>query len=173
MKKHKFKIINNDSGFTLVEILIYISIFSLMVTGLASLTLLINQSMSVAQNRIEVDSQYVGAIKIMSQTIRDSKGINSPSVGAQSDSLSLKTIDSSKNPTVFFVDEGVLYISEGLGSPTPLTNNRVLVADLGFYNLSRPNTHGLIQIDMTVNQFDSIRTMNFNSVSAVRNNDDN
>lgn len=148
----KIKNINNKiNGFTLVEVIIYVAIFSIFVGSLASFSNLINSSRTNNQITLEVNNQGNQAVRVITQSIRNATAINSPTVGTNSSSLSINTTTPSKNPTVFSVSGGILYITEGVSAQVALTNNKVSVQNLSFNNLSKPSTSGSIQIRFTLN----------------------
>ena len=47
--------------------------------------------------------------------------------------FSLETFDSLKNPTIFFEENGILYLKEGADERIPLTNSLVFLSELFFY----------------------------------------
>lgn len=141
---------NFQSGFTLVEVLLYVTIsgFLLLSTSLFLSTLL--ESRIKNQTIAEVEEQGIGALQIMTQAIRNADTINAPASGASASTLSVNTIVAGNNPTVFDLSSGALHIKEGSASAIALTNARVVVSALTFQNLSRAATPGTMRIQFTV-----------------------
>jgi competence protein ComGC len=151
MKKifYKYKIIKTkkDSGFTLIEMLIYVFIFSLFIFALFSFSNIVTNSRIHDQIILEVNGQGSQAIQSITQTVRNAKSVNSPTASNSSAVLSLETYDSATNPTIFSVTSGgVLQVKEGTNPEIDLTNNRVKVSNLSFSNLAEIGQPGIIRI---------------------------
>lgn len=136
-------------GFTLVEVLLYVSIFGTIITTI-SFFLYTMLSMQVKNQAIsEVEQQGIQVMQMIMQTTKDARGINSPTSGNDT-SLSLDVIVPANDPTVFDLSSGVIRIKEGSGSAINLTSNRVEATDLIFQNLSKTGTLGTIRIEFTL-----------------------
>lgn len=139
----------NNKGFTLIELLLYIAL-SAMVLLVTSMFLI-----SVLEGRVKnqtiatVDQEGNRAMTIITQTIRNSSSINSPTIGTDSATLSLNTGIVGKDPTIFDLSSGAIRMTEGANTPVNLTSNLVIISNLNFRNLSRPSTPG--NIDVTFN----------------------
>lgn len=150
MDKFAIKRKKNKKGFTLVEILLYIAIaggiiFSITVFFLTTLDARVrNQAIA------EVEEEGTQVMQNITQTIRNSSSINSPSQGTSSASISLAVIDGAKDPTVFDVSGNVIRVKEGTEENIDLTSSRVIVSGLNFANLSRTGTGGAIRIQFTL-----------------------
>lgn len=140
------KKITMQRGMSLVETLIYVAIFSIFVVGLAGFSNSLGSARLHSQVVFEVNDQGSHAIKTITQTLRNAIQVNSPTIGTGGTSLSVVTHSPASSPTVFSESGGVLYVTEGSGSPVALTNNKVVVSNIAFSNLSRPNTPPIIKI---------------------------
>lgn len=142
----KIYYLKSKSGFTLVELLLYVSIASIMllITSLFLATLL--QSRIKNQTIAEVEQQGLQVMQLMTQTVRNADTINSPGSGASAATLSVNTISAGNNPTVFDFASGVIRIKEGAAAVVPLTNSHLTASSLSFSNLSRASTPGTIRI---------------------------
>ena len=140
----------SQSGFSLIELLLYVSIASIMllVTSLFLSTLL--QSRIKNQTVAEVDQQGLQVMQIIAQTARNSEAITSPTIGASTSSLTLDVITVANDPTVFDLASGAFQMKEGAVTAVSLTNSRVIVSSLTFQNLSRAGTPGTIRIRFTL-----------------------
>lgn len=140
----------SNKGFTLIELLLYMAIASIILLALSFIFSILLDSRVKNQTIAEVEQQGLQAMQIMTQTIRNAEAINFPSIGTTASSLSLDIITTANDPTVFDISSGVLRMTEGMGSATSLTNARVVVSGLSFYNLSRAGTPGTIRIQFTL-----------------------
>lgn len=144
------KRIVNQSGFTLVEILLYLAISSFI---LLSVSGFVSASMRArAQSKViaEVEQQGERIAQVISQTVRNSRGINAPAVGTSGSSLSVATTVSATNPTIFNLSGGNVTITEGSGSALPLNNNLVTISGLTFQNVSMASTPGSVRVQFTI-----------------------
>ena len=148
MKKNCRK---NLSGFTLVEILLYISIISVMLGVISIFMFSILQSQAKFKTISEVEQQGVQIMQVITQTIRNSKGITAPTQGNSGSSLTLEFIDSAKNPTVINLTGTNIQIKEGTGPITVLNNSKIAASELSFSNLSRINTPGIVKFEFNLN----------------------
>ncbi|MEK9173256.1 MAG: hypothetical protein AAB594_01630 [Patescibacteria group bacterium] len=142
--------IKSGAGFTLVEIILYVSIASVMLTLISIFIAATLESRVKSQTIAEVEQGGAQAIDIITQTIRNSVSINSPTTSTTGGALSLGVIDPLKNPTIFDLNAGSLRITEGAGSPVEITNPKISTTGLTFSNLSKINTPGSIRIEFTV-----------------------
>lgn len=138
--------LKNIKGFSLVETIIYVAIFSVFIAGTASFLNTMTSSRLNNQMVLEINDQGSSAMKTMTQSIRNANQVNSPTITNTAFNLSLVTNMASTSPTVFSQSGGILYMSEGAGFPVALTNNKVVVSNLTFSNLSRPDTPNIIKI---------------------------
>lgn len=137
-------------GFTLVELLLYVTIVAIMIISISGLLSLLMQSRVKNQTVAEVEGQGVQIMQIATQTIRNATAINSPTIGTNGSSLSLNVTTPANSPTVFDLSGGTLRITEGANPATPLTNSQIVVSSLSFQNLSLAGTHGTVRIQFTL-----------------------
>lgn len=139
-----------ESGFSLVETLLYVALFAAIVSALAVFLATLSASRINQQVTGEVDQQASFAFRTMTQSIRNATAINSPGAGATSSSLSINTGVASTTPTLYSLTGGVLFITEGVNPAIALTNSRVVVTDLTFSNLTKSGSKGLVSIDLNL-----------------------
>lgn len=133
-------------GFTLVETIIYVTIFAVFVGALTSFLGLMSAARMRHQAVIEVDDQGEAAMNVITQTIRNGVSVSFPAVGAASSTLTIATVAPETNPTIFYLDAGKLYVKEGTRAAVALTNGRVTYGGLSFWNLSRAGTKGTVRV---------------------------
>lgn len=162
-----------QKGFTLIEILLYISISVAILLFVSLFLSILLDTKTKNQTIAEVDQQGMQALEIMTQTLRNAKAINSPAVGASSPTaFSIDTQDPVKNPTIFDISNGIIRIKEGAGSPINLTSTNVTASGANFENITRPTTNGMMRIQFVLtyvnssgrNQYNYTKTF-YNSIS--------
>lgn len=165
MKKQNFQ-----RGISLVETMIYVAIFSVFIIGLAQFSTMLTRARLHAQGALEVNDQGSQAIKLITQVLRNGSGVSGPAVGNSGSSLSIDTGIPATSPTVFSESGGALYVAEGSGLPMALTNNKVVLSNLIFSNLSRAGTPNIIKISFTLTSADARDPYSviFNGSGALR-----
>jgi type II secretory pathway pseudopilin PulG len=136
--------------FTLIELLIYISIFSLILVFLLGFfwdTIFSKIRGDVFQ---EIQEQGYFAIFKIQREIKRAKSVNFPFQGNSGNYLSLDMPDPDTNRTVFDLQDGKLRITQGTNLSYFLTSDSVKVDDLSFSNLSFSNTPGIIKIEIRI-----------------------
>ncbi len=132
----------NKKGFTLVEMLLYVTISSAL---LLSMTVFFGALISVNiknQNMNDVNEQGILVMELMTQTIRNARAVSSFPFGASSTTLALTVKSSSSSPTIFDLATGTLRLKEGTETHVPLTNSKVTASSLLFLNSSASSTDG-------------------------------
>jgi prepilin-type N-terminal cleavage/methylation domain-containing protein len=137
-------------GFTLVEVLLYLSIISVILFSVSFLLSILVEARIKNQTITEIDQIGAQVMSIMEQTIRNSDEVISPGAKTSSFSCSLSMSDATKNPTVFEEVSGVIRMREGVGEFVNLTSGYVEASNLSFSNLARDNTKGILRIQFTL-----------------------
>ena len=136
-------------GFTLIEVLIYITIIGVVVSGFIAFALSINQSRAKTYVVQEVQANTRTALGLISQKIRLAEDVVTPSEGNSTSTLILDMPDPDANLT-FSVTDGVLGIAEGLGDPTAITSDEVNVSSLSLTNWAITGERDNIRVEMTI-----------------------
>jgi type II secretory pathway pseudopilin PulG len=139
-----------QKGFTLVELLLYVSLVGLMSFVIAAFVPLLLDTREKNTTIAEVEQQGALVLGRIAQEVRNAEAITSPSAGSNGSSLTLDVVAGADDPTVFDLSSGALRITQGAGSATDLTNSRVTVSDLDFENLSAAGTPGTVQFSFTI-----------------------
>lgn len=139
-----------QKGFTLIEILLYISLISIILLVFSQFLSLLFQSRIKNQAILEVESQGAQIVTQISQIIRSADNVNLPSVGTTASSASVDVYTSAKDPALFDLTSGTIRIKEGAGSYFSLNNSKVTATGLTFKNLSRTATPGIITFQFTL-----------------------
>ncbi len=156
-------------GFSLVELLIVIAVFTVIIGSMAKFFMSTITGRAKVETHIEAQEQARLAEDHIIYEIRRAKGIVAGSnFGvnlSQNTSFSLGLImpDSSKSPTTFSVASGIIYIQQGTNAKVALTGNDVAVTNLTFTNLSPATGRSKdILMNMTVNKPDPTGTTALN-----------
>jgi Tfp pilus assembly protein FimT len=145
------RLFRHQKGFTLVEMVLYVSLCSIMLLALSTFLSSLLSSRVRSQSITEVDQQGFQVMHILTQTIRNGRSITSPSLGTSSTTMSVITVNALLNPTVFSNASGTLQIKEGSKAYISLTNKRVMVSGLRFENVSSASsTEKIIRISFTI-----------------------
>lgn len=148
---------NRATGFTLIEILIYISIFAVvsgLMTGILAMVLKINQKESAVA---ETTGQLNFTMQTISRLVKESSNIDIVSSAATS-TLRLRMKDSAgsatdRDPVVIWLDEPskIIKMSGGTGfyqRTSNLTDEKVIVDKLEFTKFSQYPGHDTISVDI-------------------------
>lgn len=144
---------SHTKGFTLIEMLLYVSISSFFLLSLTAFFPFLISARVKNQTINEVNHGGIQAMQMMTQAIRNTKSISTPPQGTSSSSLSMITIDGALSPTLFDVASGTLRIKEGVGTYIALTNTKVTVSSLLFKNTSASSTDGgSVDVSFTISR---------------------
>lgn len=134
-------------GFSLIELLIYIGIFSASVVFLVGI-LIVFTRIHVQQTAVnEVNNQVSFVNNVIQQKVRESSLIEMDA-GVATSTITLRMSSSSLDKTLIYLDttEKIIYLQEGSGSPIPLTNPNVSVEDFTATKYENPGGHAIVQV---------------------------
>jgi type II secretory pathway pseudopilin PulG len=139
---------NKNSGFTLIEFLIYIGIVggALVVAGAITFNIMFGKAKLGAIEEVSQNARF--AMEFIAERVRNAELVNTPTVGSSGSTLSLQMADAAKNPTVFDLTSGAVRITEGAGAATAITATEVTVTDMIFTNISYVSTPGTVRVQM-------------------------
>lgn len=144
------KTAHTQSGYTLLELLLYIAIVAPLLLGVSVFFAGVETSRIKNQSIAEVHEQARHVTDYVTFMIRNSTGITSPTPGNSSASLTLAMPLSAQNPTVINLSSGALRATEGATSAVPLTSSGVTVSGLTFTNMSYAGTPGVVRVTFTL-----------------------
>lgn len=162
-------------GFTLIEIMIYIALTAMLMVALSSFLNMTLESQVKVDTMNNVENNGWRAVSYIDQTIRNSTGITSPTEGQSVSTLTLTMADASKNPTVFSITDGQLYIQEGIGDPVSLLPVNVIISNLTFTNAATSGMPALIRYEFDLennspsDRQEYVYSKNFFSSTGIRN----
>ncbi len=145
---------NKKNGFTLLELLLYVTLVGLLLGAITTFFYTSTSARVRTQAISDVDQQATLALSTIAQAVRNADSITNPAIGSSGTQLTLASLTSSLNPTIFEVSGTTLQTREGAsGAAISLTNSRIQVTNLTFKNVTRSSTPGAVQISLTVKRF--------------------
>ncbi len=160
MKKEFNKKIN--TGFTLIEILLYVSLFVIIVLGSVAFIHTMIETNIKTKTILEAENQADRAMSIITQQIRNSRSVISPNNQTISDTLVLEGQESATSTIIFSNIDNSIVIEEETGATTTLTSNKIIISDLNFKNLGNTNNKASIKISFKVKTQDPNERQEYN-----------
>lgn len=127
-----YRAIERVKGFTLMETIIYIGLFSVITSFVLVVFFQIVGSQNQQRDRVEVDAEANFMMQKMIWALSGATAINSPAAGATGTTLSVTKYNYSQNPIVFDIGSRNLRLTKASGTPVLLGVNRVYVNKLAF-----------------------------------------
>lgn len=140
-------------GFTLVELIIYIGLMTLLLVGIASFSLAFFSFEKRNELFFEVEEQGIQVMRTITQTIRNSESISYPAQSGVDNFLNVSVYDTAKAPTIFSLSNNSILMQEGSDAAINLSSPKVIISNLLFTNLSQINTPGIIKIQFSVSAY--------------------
>ncbi|MDI6820660.1 MAG: type II secretion system protein [Patescibacteria group bacterium] len=143
--------LGHGAGFTLVEILIFIAIFSISTVFLIGILIVATRVELKQASSNEVNQQLSFVANTIQRLVRESSLIENP-VGVQSSTLVLRMASSTRDPLKIFFDasSSLLYVREVNGNLISLTNDKVKVTEFSVTKYENPGSLALVEIDLTL-----------------------
>lgn len=149
-------------GYTLIELLLYISLLSILLPSMIGFMGLAVEVRVKNQTIAEVNEQGAAAMDYITQTIRNANSITAPATASSASSLTLAVPTAGLSPTVFDTDGSTLRVKESTAAAIPLTNNNVQISNLTFANLTRSGTNGIVQVSFTLSRVNPANRNEYN-----------
>lgn len=165
--------IKKESGFTLIELILYIAIVTIMMSALVPFTwgILGNSIKSTTEQEVYTQARYVS--ERIKQEIRNANGINS--VNSPAGTIDLDTATNAI--TVIDLSGGKVRIKYGVGAAIPLNSTDTTISALTFTNnTSGDNKTKNISFSFTIadnyssTRQEYIETLDIRSSAEVRSN---
>ena len=137
---------NKKPGFTLIEVMLYLAIASVIVFGFVTLLFALLETRVKSETITDIDQQQMFVMQLINQEIRNASSVVSPPTGMSDSALILETSSTTTNPIIFQLSsQGFLQMSEAGAVTTTLTDSSIIITDLLFNNYSAPSTPGSIR----------------------------
>ncbi len=146
----KFQVLSSARGFTIIELLIFSAIFS--IVAITFLTLLVSSvQVQTRQNAAaEVNQQSQLLLDTIQYYVNSSALIEMAS-DAASTTLKLRMSSSTVDPTYIYMTGGTVYLKQtDSGTEQPLTSNKVIVSDLSFTKRVNPGGRDSVNVNFTM-----------------------
>jgi Tfp pilus assembly protein PilW len=164
----------HHSGFTVIEVMIYIALTAMLMVALSAFLNMTLDSQVKVDTMNNVENGGWRVVSYLDQTIRNADAVTAPTSGQSANTLTLAMADASKNPTIFSITDGRLYIKEGTGQNIDLLPQSVAVNNFTFTNAAVSGVPAIIryQFDMYNNNANTRQqyqyTKNFSSSTGIR-----
>jgi type II secretory pathway component PulJ len=145
-----------NSGFTLIETIIYIGLLAMIMVFLVAFFQQTTFAKAKINERLDNldNSQY--ALERMMWYLQNSLEVKEPLAGQSSNQLVISSLVTEENPIRFFIEDKQLKMQIGEQLAENLTNSRLEVEKINFNNLGFINQPAIIQITMTANSAQKI-----------------
>lgn len=149
--------IQKNKGFSLLELLIYISILSILVVVISNTFISLSRGNGQSQARSEVNNSIRFATELLRQDLKNASAVATPSLGTPSSTISLtRSIADVPTTIVYDISAGILRRKEGAASPSNITSSNISVSAPTFTRIENTNpvfstTNVTIKINMTFN----------------------
>jgi type II secretory pathway pseudopilin PulG len=130
---------SKETGFTLIETIIYSAIVSMAIAATLFIVYQIIDSRYKILARVEVEEEaqfLMGKVKWVLSSIDK---INTPSLGATSSVLSVDKLNFLSNPVILSASGTDVFISYGANASSAINSESVLVKNLVFKNIGLPD----------------------------------
>ena len=164
-----------NQGFTLIEIIVYIAVLSLLVVSVSAFALWAIRSQTKSKAMTEVLNNGRRAMEIMTQEIKEAKGLYAPTITANQLSLETKKyLPTGETNTYldFYLCGSRLCLKKESQEIIPLTSDNVQISNLVFTQIATSSPS--VQIDLTIdyknpnNRVEYQASVNLKSTAALR-----
>lgn len=158
----KNKKIKKNTGFTLLELLIYISILSILVVTISSTFISLSKGRGQSQAKSEVNNSIRFATELMRQDLKNASVVSNPSLAGDANSTDTLTLTRTGVTIVYDVLGGVLRRKEGNSTEVAVTDSSILVSAPIFTRIENTsNAFGTTNVSIKINM-----TFDYNSKSS-------
>jgi len=147
------------TGFTLLELLIYVAILAILTVGIASAFLSVNRGRGQVEARSETNTNLQFAIEKISRDLKSASSVTTPATAGSSSDTLVMTLSGST--ITYSVSSGQLKRQVNSETPETITSDKVTVATPTFTRLENTNT----VLNKTVVSIEIDITMSYNSTS--------
>ena len=116
--------------------ILYVAVCAIILLSLSTFLAFLLSSRVRNQAIGEVNQQGFQIMSLITETVRNGRSIQVPTIGTSSSTLSMTTSNPVLNPTIFSLSSSTLRIKEGSGNAIALSNSRIKVSGLLFQNVS-------------------------------------
>ena len=163
------KTVKNNQGFTLIELIVYTVLISLLAGAFISFSIDLTTTSQKSRTKIEVQQSARFALERILFEIRSAEGVNTgaSTFNSHPGVLSLDVVALADDPTIFSLNAGVLEIKQGAAAAEPLTPDDLEVSNLVFSNRGTGRTKN-IKVELTVRHPNTANSLIFNAEVPIR-----
>jgi type II secretory pathway pseudopilin PulG len=137
-------------GFTVLELLVYTAIFSVVIVGFITIFVTIVRIQGNQSSSAEVDTQSTFLLQQIQYYVEQSSLIDMPQ-DAPTSTLTLRMANPGQDPTTLYVSNGVLYMQQTTSSaPQALSSNLITISNISFTKRSNVPAHDSVDVSLTV-----------------------
>ena len=125
----------SKKGFSLIEILIYITIIGIVGSFLSGIIVTVTRIQNQQSSSIEVNQQLNFAMTTIQRLIRESS-LMDIATGTPVATLKLRTRDPAKDPTIITLSNSKITLTQGAGATINLTTDTVIANQLSFRKIT-------------------------------------
>lgn len=137
-----------SKGYTLIELLIFVAIFTVVIGAFVSVLVISVRLQGRQSSAGSVQQESTALLQQLQYYVQNSSLINIP-IDTSTSTLSLRMSSSSLDPTTITVASGTIYLKQGNGTTTSLTSSRVVISNLSFIRHTNPPSHDTVSISFT------------------------
>jgi type II secretory pathway pseudopilin PulG len=137
-------------GFTLLEILLYFAVISIILYAIMSFSLQILIVSKESSNLQEIQTNMDFIVNKITYTIQNSNSIDTGNSTFDNDTgkLSLNVPNLGKSPTSFYLETNAIYMKEGSSAAIKANSDSMKCTQLKFTKISSPKIPDQVMIDI-------------------------
>lgn len=136
------------SGYTLIELLIFVAISAVAVVAFVSILVVAVRLQASQSASAEVQTESTALLQNIQYYVQNAALVDIP-MDTPTGTLSLRMGTGAIDPTTITLASGTVYIAQGGGAPQPLTSNRIAVSNLAFTRHANPPAHDSVSVTFT------------------------
>jgi prepilin-type N-terminal cleavage/methylation domain-containing protein len=137
-------------GFTLIEILVAIGIFTVIIVAFIGILLVVTQVQVQSSSSSAVNQESQLLLQKLQYYIQTAGIIDMPT-STPTSTLKFDVASSSLDPSNIALASGTVYLQQSSGGALqPLTSNRVSVSNLSFTRYANPPGHDVVSVSYTI-----------------------
>ncbi len=140
---------NHQEGFSLIELLIYVIIFSVSSVFLVTILTSVTQIHVREKSANEVNHQIGFIASTIERLVEDSSSIDI-SAGAATSTLILRMASSSLDTTKVYASGTLIFLEEGTSTPVALTDSKVKVDNFSVVKYENPGSRSIVHVNLAL-----------------------
>lgn len=141
----------NNTGFTLVEVLLYSIFFTILVSINISLFLKFTATVESQDLKINdlIDANNI--FNIISSELTASNHINSPQLYSSESNLNLSKNDALENPAIFEFQENNIFLKRGVRERVKINSSTTKIESI-LYSYKKQENVQILELELIINQ---------------------